>query len=127
MSDAEKAEIERLASALADPTPGRIASRLNRHISTVTWYMLTRGLIERRPGHAARPYLRRGKMVYPYSPEQDARLLALLAAPGDYSSPHARHRAVAAALTEEFGIARDYHSVHVRANQLAAAPEDKDA
>ena len=123
MTEAEKAEIDRLAETLRNPSPGRIALRLNRHSSTVTWYMLTRGLLQRAPRRASGPYERRGKMVYPYSPEQDARLTELLSAPADYRSAHARYIAVAAQMTEEFGILRDHHSVKVRAVQLAAAPD----
>lgn len=117
---AERAEIERLATTLRNPTPGRIAYRLNRHVSTVTWYMLTHGLLERKPRHAAHEYVRNGKVVHPYTKAQDDRLLALRIVGNSY-------RAIAEILTVEFGIERNCHSVQVRAVQLAAAPDDQEA
>lgn len=124
LTDAEKARIDELALAADKPNPNRIARRLNRHVATVTWYMLTRGLIERTPRYGGAPYRCGGRMVYPYSPEQDARLLELLAAPGEFRSNTARLDFVAATLTTEFGFPRTAHSVQVRAVQLAAAPDE---
>lgn len=115
MTAEEKLEIERLAQTMAQPTPGRIAAKLNRHPATVNWYMLRYGLITRRPGRAARPYVRDGKTVYPYSPEHDARIEALRAQGKVF-------REIGEIVTREFGIERDAHSVQVRITQLSAAP-----
>ena len=111
----ERAEIERLALSMKRPTSGKIAAKLDRHPATVNWYLLTKGLIERKPGHASRPYLRNGRTIYPYSDDQDRRAEELRASGKTY-------REIAAALTAEFGIERTGNSVQVRMIQLAAAP-----
>jgi hypothetical protein len=115
MSADEKAEIERLAAAMKKPTAGKIAAKINRHPATVHWYMLTRGLVTRKPGRASRPYVRNGKTIYPYLPEHDARIESLRAGGNVF-------REIAEIVTEEFGIERDAHSVQVRIVQLSAAP-----
>ncbi|SDD93511.1 hypothetical protein SAMN05216337_101785 [Bradyrhizobium brasilense] len=111
----EKSEIERLALALAKPTPGRIAAILDRHPATVNWYMLRHGLITRQPGRARRIYVRNGKTVHPYSAEHDRRIESLRAQGKVY-------REIGEIVTREFGIERDAHSVQVRITQLSAAP-----
>lgn len=121
MTAGEKAEIERLALSLRHPTASAIARRLNRHISTVTWYLLTRNLIERRPGRSpARPYTRRdGVTLYPWSPAEDARLIELRVEGKSYP-------AIGRILAAEFGTRRDAHKVHVRNVILHARPEAGD-
>jgi hypothetical protein len=117
MTSADKAEIERLATTMSKPTPGKIAAKINRHPSTVNWFMLTRGLIERKPGRAPRVYTRNGVTVHPYTEEHDAFLEQL-------RSEGLKFRAIAERVTEMFGICRNQHSVQVRLVQLAAAPEE---
>jgi hypothetical protein len=116
MTDADRAEIERLAASMTNPTPGKIARKIKRHVATVNWYMLTHGLIERKPGRAPRSYTRNGFTIHPYSPEHDARLEELRTSGKVW-------REVAETLTREFGIKRTAHSVQVRMIQLAAVPD----
>lgn len=118
MTDADRAEIERLAATMKKPTPGKIARAINRHPATVNWFMLTRGLIERKVGRAARPYQRNGVTVHPYSEAHDVFIEA-------HRSLGKTYREVAELVTAEFGIARNLHSVQVRLVQLAAAPDDQ--
>ena len=115
MTDADKAEIERLAAGMKKPTPGKIARAINRHPATVNWYMLTRGLITRKPGRAAGAYTRNGKTVHPYAAEHDKRIEELRAEGRPF-------REIGEIITREFGIARNAHSVQVRIVQLSAAP-----
>jgi hypothetical protein len=120
MTAEEKAEIERLAVVMKNVTPGKIAARLQRHPATVKWYMLCNGLIERPALYATKPYMRGGKMIYPFSPEQDA-LIEQLRAQGKV------HREIAEELTKRFGIKRTAHGVQVRLVQISAAPEQLQA
>lgn len=117
MTAEECAEIERLAVTLANPKPGPIALRLNRHPATVKWYMLRHGLSNEPPRTISRPYCTaNGVMRYPWSPEQDARLTELLVAGNNY-------RQAGEVLTAEFGVPRNTHNCQVRAVMLAAATE----
>jgi hypothetical protein len=111
------AEIERLATTMAKPTPGKIARAINRHPATVKWYMLTHGLIDHAPGRLAQAYNRNGRTVYPYTEEHDRRLLELRTAGKVF-------REIGETLTAEFGIERDAHSVQVRNVLLSAAPDE---
>lgn len=120
MSDADRAEIERLASTMLKPTPGKIARKINRHVATVNWYMLTHGLIERKIGRAPRSYTRSGRTIHPYQPEHDARIEQLRA-------DGKTHREIAEIITAEFDIKRTAHSVQVRMVQLAADPSREGA
>lgn len=115
MTSEDKAEIERLATSMKAPTPGKIAAMVNRHPATVNWYMLTRGLITRKPHRAPRAYMRNGKTIYPYTEEHDARIEALRVEGKVY-------REIGEIVTREFGIERNAHSVQVRIIQLSAAP-----
>ncbi len=118
MTDADRAEIERLASTMAKPTPGKIARKINRHVATVNWYMFSHGLIERKPGRAARVYQRNGKAVHPYTEAHDAFIESL-------RSQGKKFREIAELVTAKFGIERNQHSVQVRIVQLSAAPDDQ--
>jgi hypothetical protein len=120
MTDAEKKRIDEIAARMRDPKPSPIAHKINRHPATVTWYMLTKGLLVREPGYAPAPYERNGKMIFPYSPEQDAMLVEL-------RTKGLSKKLIARSLTEKFGIERNHHSVDVRLVQLAAAPADKES
>jgi hypothetical protein len=113
----DHSEIERLCASMKKPTPSKVARRMNRHVDTIRWYMLTHGLITRKPGRAPRPYKRNGRMIYPYAPEHDARITELRAT-------NLTVKAIAETITREFGIARDGHSVSVRLVQLSAAPDE---
>lgn len=117
MSAEDKAEIERLATTMAKPSVGKIAAKVNRHPATVNWFMLTRGLIERKPGRAPHSYVRNGRTVHPYSEDHDAFIEAR-------RSEGLSFKDVAARVTEKFGIPRNEHSVQVRLVQLAAAPDE---
>ena len=111
----EKAEIERLATTLAKPTPGRIALRLRRHVGTITWYMIRHGLIERRieyPGRVRR-HRQNGVVVRSFTPEEDRRLIEL-------RLDGLVYREIAEVLTREFGEPRKMHSVQVRHIMLSA-------
>lgn len=115
LTQAECAEIERLATTLKNPKPGPIARRLNRHPATVNWYMLRHGLVTKPLRTIPRPYVtRRGTTRYPWSPDQDRRLNELLCAGSNY-------RQAGEVLTAEFGIPRNTHNCQVRAVMLAAA------
>ncbi len=115
MSIEEKAEIDRLCVEMKDPTPGKIAEQMNRLPSTVTFYMLTHGLIERTPGHARKPYVRKGKIIHPYSTEQDIFIEGLRKQGKTFQD-------IGELVTKEFGIVRSGGSVQLRIAQLAAAP-----
>lgn len=116
MTDADRAEIERLAATMAKPTPGKIARRINRHVATVNSYMFNHGLINRKVGRATRAYQRNGKTVHPYAEAHDAFIEAL-------RCQGKKFREIAELVTAEFGIPRNVHSVRIRLIQLAAAPE----
>lgn len=120
MTDAEKQRIDEIAGRMKNPKAGPIALKINRHHSTVTWYMLTKGLLVRTPGYAPAPYKRNGRMIYPYSKEQDEIILEL-------RSRGVSKQKIAEHLTDKFGIERSFHSVDVRLVQLAAAPDLEDS
>lgn len=109
LTEAEKAEIERLATTLKRPTPSVIAQRLDRHAATISWHMITRGLIVRKIRYPKNP--KPGHLFY--SEEQDRRLLAL-------RRQGLGCLAISIALTAEFGIPRHPHSVRNRLIMLAA-------
>lgn len=117
MTADDKDKIIELAETMKNPKPGVIAARINRHPATVNWFMLTRGLIERKAGHARQAYKRNGKTIYPYSTEQDTRLEQLRVENKPF-------REIAEILTNEFGFKRTAHSVQVRLVQLTASPDE---
>jgi hypothetical protein len=121
LTPAERAEIERLALRMRKPMPGPIARKLNRHVATVTWFMIRNGLIERplHYGHQ-KPHVRNGIAVRPYSAPEDRRIVALRI---EGKIP----REIAEIITAELGIRRTGHSVNVRLTMLAAysgSPDD---
>jgi hypothetical protein len=114
MTPQEKAQIDQLAGSLRRPTPSAIARRLKRHPSTVNWYMITRGLVDRSVTYGRqRASVRRGRALNPYTPQHDRRLVEL-------RRSGVRFRAIAETLTREFGVPRKPHSVRIRAIMLAA-------
>jgi hypothetical protein len=118
MTDADRAEIERLAATMSKPTSGKIARRINRHVATVNSYMFSHGLIERKVGRAPRIYERNGKIVHPYTEAHDAFIEGLRSLGKNF-------REIAEFVTAEFGIERNQFSVRIRLIQLAAAPDDQ--
>ncbi|MGH6725122.1 MAG: hypothetical protein ACREB8_01085 [Pseudolabrys sp.] len=119
MSDAERAEIERLAATLKNPSAHQIARRLRRNVGTVNWYMIANGLVQRTIKYRENgPYLRNGYTVYPWKREHDDRIQALRI--DGHSTP-----AISKLVTSEFGIPRSAHSVHVRLAMLAAYDEPR--
>jgi len=114
MTVEEHAEIDRLADELQNPTPGRIARRLNRNVSTIKWYMLTHGLIDDPVRYGPPSYTTKsGKIVNPYKQEHDARITEL-------RTQGLKYREIAEIVTREFGVPRNAHSVQVRITMLAA-------
>ena len=78
--------------------------------------MLRNGLVEKQPAHAARSYVRCGRVVHPYSNAQDRRIIELRTEGKSY-------REIAAIISQEFGIERSLWSVQSRMIQLSCAPE----
>lgn len=117
MSPEEKALIARLVEEMKEPTPGKIASRLNRHIATVTWHLLSHNLIERPVGYLPHAYSRNGKIIHPYTKEHD-QLIEELRVQGKNC------REIGDLVTARYGIARTGTSIRVRLVQLAAAPDE---
>ncbi|MBN8987443.1 MAG: hypothetical protein J0H42_04305 [Rhizobiales bacterium] len=124
LSDADRAEIERLCEAMAKPTPGKISNKIGRDVGTVAWFMITQGLIERKIQYGGpTSYVQGGKVVFRYTEEHDRKIVAMRR---DGKSV----REIAAVVTREFGIARTPHSIDVRLKMLAAydgGPEGGDA
>jgi hypothetical protein len=108
MTPEDKAYIEHLATTMRTPTVGKIARLVGRNRATVSYYLMSRCLIEK-------PILR-GNGKTAYTAEHDARLLQL-------RTQGMKCRAIAEAVTAEFGIRRDCHSVRCRLLRLAIAPE----
>lgn len=121
MTDAERAEIDRLAQTLKNPKPGEVARRLNRHVATVCWYMMNKGYLRRRLIYSnTPPYKRRGRTVYRYTEPEDRRIIALRIEGMDA-------RQIAEIVSSEFGRPRTGHSIDVRLKILAAyenSPEE---
>lgn len=119
LTDAEKERIEALVFEHGDNPPRLrdIAKKLNRHPATVTWFMLTNGLLTRKPRTIAAPYVGRdGITRYPWSDEQDAVLLELRTA-------GLKPVEIAPRLAQRFGIPRNEHSCRVRLVMLAATED----
>lgn len=114
MSQAEVERLVHLATTMSEPTPGKIATKLNRHAATVAWQMIRRGLIRRPvsyPKH--RTFVRNGRVCHRFDAAEDARLSELRAAGLAF-------RGIAQKLNAEFGRNRNRHSVSVRLEMLAA-------
>lgn len=114
LSDADRAEIERLALSMKAPTPGKIARRLGADTGTVNWFMLRNGLVERRVTYGGPDsYMQAGRLVHRYRREHDERICEL-------RRQGKNGREIAAIVTTEFGIKRSGHSVDVRLTMLGA-------
>lgn len=114
LSADDRLEIERLASSMKRPTPGKISAKLGANVSTVAWFMIRNGLVQRTVTYGGPDsYVQAGRLVHRYKREHDERLCQLRR---EGKNP----REIAAAITAEFGIQRSTHSVHVRLTMLAA-------
>jgi len=95
--------------------PTRIAREIEKHPATVYWFMIRNSLAT--PGATKfKTYIRNGKPVVPYSPEEDAFIVALRVQ--DYSLAE-----IARLAASRFGTNRKMHSVQVRLIMLAARDE----
>lgn len=93
---------------------GRIAQVIGKNHSTVYWFMLRDGLVERTAGNRKdTPYMRAGRWVYPWSADEDKFIESRRAEGGTLIG-------IAAEVAERFGKPRTPHSVHVRLIMLAA-------
>lgn len=110
LSDAEKAEIERLAVTLEHPTPSNIARRMQRAPDTVKWYMMRNGLLAYRPANR-KGQAGRGNF---WTAEEDA-VAERLRASGKTL------RAIGEELTRRFGKRRAASSVQVRLVMLSCS------
>ncbi|MCC8949305.1 hypothetical protein H8A97_30440 [Bradyrhizobium sp. Arg62] len=114
-------KIEQLVETMEKPTASKIARKLGLKTGTVYWFMLCNGLVQKKPvRYRNRAYERNGIKINPYSPEHDAMLTEMRIAGAAFP-------AIAAALTERFGIPRNAHSVHNRAVMLAAFDDESEA
>lgn len=89
----------------------RIARAILKHPSTVQWFMYRHGL--KAPAYGMGPCMRGGRLVMPFTPEEDAFVLALRVQ--DYSP-----RQIADLATKRFGHPRNHHTVACRLVMLAA-------
>lgn len=121
LSDAELAEIVRLATTMTNPTPASIARKLNRHPSTVSWQLIKAGLRGRPRAQGGRglSYVRNGRRVHRFDDAEDRRLEALRESGMGFTG-------IAQKLNAEFGRNRTAHAVHVRLTMLAAYAEAGD-
>jgi IS30 family transposase len=95
---------------------GRIAQVLERKASTVYWFMLKNGMVERNPDRRFRKsYVRNGVVCRPYSAEEDEFIQALRA-------NGRSKREISDELMKQFNIRRSEHSIDVRLVLLAAVP-----
>lgn len=92
--------------------PTRIARRLLKHPSTVYWFMLRHALVAPGPSRA-KPYRRGETLVVPYTPEEDAFIVALRV-------QRYRLDEIARLVAARFGTRRKPHSLFVRLVMLAA-------
>lgn len=112
LSAEEKSAIERLATTLKHPTPSIIARRLERRVATISWHMITRGLIVRKIKYPKNPKPHRNGHHF-YTQEHDRRLLEMRRQGLGFLE-------ISIAITAEFGIPRNRHTVHNRLIMLAA-------
>lgn len=117
MNQAERDEIDRVIANMKNPTPGKVAVRVNRHPATINWYMLSHGMLSRKKLQRCRAYIRNGVRVEPYLDDHDARMLQLRESGMSMTK-------IAARLTEEFHIPRTYGSVKVRLTILASLEDE---
>jgi hypothetical protein len=89
----------------------KIARELRKHPATVRWFMYRNGLLA--PKHYGPPTLRGGKIVKPFTPEEDAFITALRVQSFGPTE-------IARLTTKRFGHPRTLHVVSQRLVMLAA-------
>ena len=120
LTDEEMARI----TELADPESGdrltayRISKIIGRPQTKVSWFMYRNGLQPRSRFPTRKPHERRGIMVRPYSPEEDAFIEKL-------RTEGATLSAIGRAVQDHFGWPRRSHSIHVRLVMLAGFDEEQ--
>jgi hypothetical protein len=111
LTQGDKAEIHRLSETMKKPTASKVARKLGLGRGSVSWYMMTHGLLEvplrgcTRPNHCL--------------PAHDARIQQLRV-------EGLNNSAIGRVITKEFGIPRDGHSVRYRLARLAIVPDEAD-
>jgi IS30 family transposase len=92
---------------------GRIAKLINRHTSTVKWFMYCNGLSAPKKLELPKMYVRRGVRVHRFTDEEDVFIEALRI---QSFTPEeiAKHAAA------RFGTERKHHSIRCRLKMLAA-------
>lgn len=119
LTDADKTRIEELAATGLNAY--QIAERIERHQSTVQWFMYANGLQAPKPApQKATSYVRNGRVVHRYSAAEDE-LITSLRAKGSGLADIARRA------SEQFGTARTSHTIHVRLTMLGARDDEGDA
>lgn len=111
MTESDHRRIEELAEKKFSVT--RIAQLIDRHPSTVQWYMYSNGL--RAPKKLEQPmtYMRGSIRVHRFTDEEDVFIEALRIqgfTPAE----------IASAASNRFGTARKHHSIRCRLKMLAA-------
>lgn len=92
---------------------GRIAQLINRHKSTVKWFMYCNGLSAPKKLERPKMYVRRGVRVHRFTDEEDVFIEALRI---QGCTPDA----IAGAASARFGTERKHHSIRCRLKMLAA-------
>lgn len=112
LTDENRASIHDLAAK--GMKAHRIARLIKRHPATVHWFMYTQGLTAPRhnPNRPA-SYVRNGKTVYLFSPEEDAFIEALRIQDFTFDQ-------IADLANKRFGITRTGHTMQCRLIMLAA-------
>jgi len=96
---------------------GRIAQRIEKHPSTVGWFMYSRGLKERRVSTTERkPFYRNGVLVTPFTAEEDAYITALRIQNFNYCD-------IARLANKRFGTTRAHNTIQQRLVMLAGREE----
>ena len=111
LSEADHAEIYDRAER--GQRASQIARAIGKHPSTVQWFMYSEGLAAPRQRDDPQPYMRGGRLVRPYSREEDAFIEALRVQ--DYSLSK-----IAELTNKRFGTERTYHTIQMRLIMLAA-------
>lgn len=99
---------------------GQIAQRMGgRSVSTIYWRLLQLGLATPKLKGARQPYRRNGRLVRPFTPEEDSFIEAERAAGKSV-------REIAKASSARFGEPRSAHSVRIRLLMLAASDTEQE-
>jgi hypothetical protein len=117
MTNADRQRIEELAAKKF--SCGRIAKLINRHPSTVKWFMYCNGLSAPRKLEQPKMYVRGGVRVHRFTDEEDTFIEALRV-------QHFTPAEIAAAAAARFGTERKHHSIRCRLKMLAARELEND-